>query len=183
MEDQINDDFFLESSEDPVQEKFSLPYHWDEDCHLILNENFYLRSLPEPEPLDSFDSPAFEIPDEVPVKKMKLEFPEINDTTNSESTGSTAESIEIQELLPKRTKTLDDQLDFIMGTCQKHQSGSEKTHKRNRKTPEQIKVLIEQLGEVVRKVTKQEIKEAAKKAGLTELQVYKWHYDRKCRLC
>eukprot|EP00826_Nyctotherus_ovalis_P005727 TRINITY_DN11301_c0_g4_i9.p1 TRINITY_DN11301_c0_g4~~TRINITY_DN11301_c0_g4_i9.p1 ORF type:complete len:135 (-),score=29.31 TRINITY_DN11301_c0_g4_i9:98-502(-) len=128
-------------------------------------------------------SSSFEVLEEMPWEKMEdVELPAMKDVACTEFTGSTADSVEVPNQLPKRNKTLDDQLEFIMETCQKHQSGKEKAHKRNRKTPEQIKILIEELGEVPRKVGKKEIRKAADKAGLTELQVYKWHYDRKCRL-
>lgn len=183
MEEQNNIDteVYHTDNQDLIPEQFSLPYHWDEQCHLILNDDFYLRSLsPEPELLEFPDSLNFDLQEEVVLEKEELFV--IKDLACSESSGSTAGTIEAPESLPKRTKTLNDQLDFIMGTCQKHQSSQEKVSKRNRKTPQQVMILIEELGEVPRKITKKEIKAAAVKSGLSELQVYKWHYDRKCRL-
>ena len=181
MERRIEEDLFQPgSSEDSIFEDYSLPYHWDKECHLILNENFYLGSLSfEPELFEP--PPTFELPLEIPSQPIR-EQPITKDIICSESSGSTVDKVEVPEPLPKRTKTLDAQLDFIMTTCQKHQPSQEKTNRRNRKSPEQLMILIEELGEVPRKISRKEIKAAALKAGLTELQVYKWHYDRKCRL-
>eukprot|EP00826_Nyctotherus_ovalis_P053891 TRINITY_DN7033_c0_g4_i1.p1 TRINITY_DN7033_c0_g4~~TRINITY_DN7033_c0_g4_i1.p1 ORF type:complete len:214 (+),score=37.60 TRINITY_DN7033_c0_g4_i1:195-836(+) len=212
MENQFNiesEDPFQTLGNDLLPEQFSLPYHWDEECHLILNEDYYLRS-PEPELLELHETPSSEFPEDISleranepeliktdlikidltetdksklIKADELELIKAKDSACSEASGSTTGTVEVPERLPKRTKTLDDQLDFIMGTCQKHNhSNQEKVPKRNRKTPEQIITLIEILGEVPKKVTRRQLKAAAAKTGLTELQVYKWHYDRKCRL-
>eukprot|EP00826_Nyctotherus_ovalis_P054349 TRINITY_DN710_c0_g1_i3.p1 TRINITY_DN710_c0_g1~~TRINITY_DN710_c0_g1_i3.p1 ORF type:complete len:200 (+),score=59.78 TRINITY_DN710_c0_g1_i3:192-791(+) len=185
---------FVDHNENSPSSNTLLPYHFDDECHLVLNDNFYTHSpLYETKEMDPFDStemeldlinpfaetdPTAESP-EVETSEAKLPVPETESEVSTEASGPFVTSAPFP--IPMQSiHTLDAQLDFIMETTKKHQKPREKSHKRNRKTPQQLKTLIDELGSV-QNADKMQIKTVAAKAGLTELQVYKWYWDRKAK--
>ena len=93
-----------------------LPYHWDGECHLVLNDHFYV---------DSPSSPRNEIPDPLEDLDFNIEYEpqyeKMEDSpyyleeiaASSEASGSTNPSMEIP-IIPTYGSTLDEKLDFIM---------------------------------------------------------------------
>ena len=172
-----------------------LPYNWDGGCHLVINNNFYSHSRQSsngsPRTPDSLE---FEVGSVGSVEKMDcIEMEENRMEINyenlapTETSGSTANTLPPMDPIPKtcpeeidRCKTLDEQLEFIMGRCKRPPKSSliEKKCKRNRKTQEQIDLLNKEF-DVDPTFGKARIHELAEKTGLTEMQVYKWFWDRK----
>eukprot|EP00826_Nyctotherus_ovalis_P043415 TRINITY_DN456_c0_g1_i8.p2 TRINITY_DN456_c0_g1~~TRINITY_DN456_c0_g1_i8.p2 ORF type:complete len:196 (-),score=71.61 TRINITY_DN456_c0_g1_i8:238-825(-) len=170
-----------------------LPYHWDGECHLILNNGFYSEfpQTPEEKMVDPMNELDFDI--ETP-------YDLIEDYSNCESesmsTGATATTSQAVATIlePKSCSSdislmsLDAQLDFIMESTKRIPKPSlltnEKKCKRSRKTPEQLAVLKKALEELKRGETmgKQQVVEMAHKTGLTEMKVYKWFWDKGFKL-
>ncbi len=176
-----------------------LPYHWDGECHLVVNDHFYSHSphspqSPQSKPAALMDDLDFDVNFVTPFEKMDDCYPPCETQSvaaPSEASGSTAASFpEFEVPLPKaepirsKPQTLDAQLDFIMETSKKHAKVhvAEKKHKRNRKTPEQLDILAGEM-ETVQKMNfdKEKIREIAGKTGLSEIQVYKWYWDRRTK--
>ena len=173
-----------------------LPYHWDGECQLVLNDNFYVQpqTYQEDDPLENLN---FEIESNIPFEKMedspKAETPksenilmetikaETSSVVSSEASGASIISSSTIHSM-QSLQSLDSQLDFIMETTKKHKKAHDKGHRRNRKTPAQLKTLLEELGDATQNPDKSKIKSAAEKTGLTELQVYKWYWDRKSKI-
>jgi hypothetical protein len=160
---------------------------------MVLNNNFYIQPpLYDEEMFDFFENPEMKINlnnslEKVEVNEPKVEMADVSDkvVSETESVISTEASGPIIVTMPfvipmQSIYTLDAQLDFIMETTKKYQKPREKYQKRNRKTSKQLKILIDELGNE-QNASKSQIKEVATKTGLTELQVYKWYWDRKAK--
>lgn len=174
----------------PLQTPPSLPYHWDGECHLVLNDNFYCHS-PAGEHPSLKDDMDFDVNGS--YEKVDAGLDEVQSVSTMETGNEQAvpvpapmeetyESVFGDSVLPasKKVQNLDDQLDFIMESSKKHAklASSEAKHKRSRKTPAQLDVLCQELGNC-QTVDKDKMKYIADKTGLTEIQVYKWYWDRK----
>ena len=170
-------DSTIDHSECQIYDITPLPYHCDGECHLILNDNFYIESPMH----DPFDGIYLDEDYEYQFEKMECS-PKLGviSEISSEASGSTGISDTIECAMPVYT-TLDSQLDFIMETTKKHKKPHEPGKKRNKKTPHQLKILMEELGSDPENADKKKIKVVAEKTGLTELQVYKWCWDRKVK--
>jgi len=179
---------FMESNISSSPKNTILPYQFDDEYGLVINDNFYTPSpvFGADISLDPFDNSdidvemgsSFEkIKEEFKEDIMKIEPSETASVVSTEASGPTVTSFNIPM---QGINTLDEQLDFIMETTKKHQKPREKSHRRNRKTPEQLKILIDDLGDV-QNAEKAQIRAVAEKTGLTDLQVYKWYWDRKSK--
>jgi len=189
-----------------------LPYNFDDECHVVINNNFYMQSplYAEEEIFDLFGDQEMKIDLSGSFEKIKIEEfePEVESEAKAEDGGEVeveVEMVDVSKKIVSETEsvisteasdqtmgtmpfvipiqgihTLDAQLDFIMETTKKHQKPREKYQRRNRKTPQQLKILIDELGNE-QNANKSQMKEVAKKTGLTELQVYKWYWDRKAK--
>lgn len=192
MRDQLNTEdnmqMFLGSNGNSPKTGTLLPYHFNDECHLVLNDNFYTPSplYGTDKLLDPFEDEEMEfdlgssfekMKEEVKTEAVKVESCETGSEVSTVASGPYVTPIAIPM---ESIHTLDEQLDFIMETTKKHQKPREKSHRRNRKTPDQLKILIDDLGDV-QNADKLQIKEVAEKTGLTELQVYKWYWDRKSK--
>eukprot|EP00826_Nyctotherus_ovalis_P015871 TRINITY_DN1454_c0_g1_i6.p2 TRINITY_DN1454_c0_g1~~TRINITY_DN1454_c0_g1_i6.p2 ORF type:complete len:219 (-),score=74.49 TRINITY_DN1454_c0_g1_i6:209-775(-) len=162
-----------------------LPYHFDDDeGHLVLNDNFYVQTpLNVAEDLDPFDDSHFEpgSPFQCMKADVKVHISEVqrSETESEVSTEVSGPPMDVPTAM-ESVHTLDAQLDFIMETTKKQQKPREKSHRRNRKTRDQLKILIDDLGDVEH-AERGLIKQVAAKTGLTELQVYKWYWDRRSK--
>eukprot|EP00826_Nyctotherus_ovalis_P044964 TRINITY_DN490_c0_g1_i2.p1 TRINITY_DN490_c0_g1~~TRINITY_DN490_c0_g1_i2.p1 ORF type:complete len:218 (-),score=45.07 TRINITY_DN490_c0_g1_i2:18-671(-) len=169
-------------SEWPNSYKFPLSSHWDEDYHLVLDDNFYIPPIPnfEAEPVEEI---GLNIESENMLEMME-DIPrfETESEVSTVASGSTTASLPAISIV-LHFDSLDAQLDFIMETTKKHAKPLERKHRRSRKTPQQLKILIDELGDTSQNADKAKIKEVAAKVGLTELQVYKWYWDRKSKIC
>ena len=174
-----------------------LPYHWDGECHLVVNDAFYsyFPHTPEKKALDLDDNMDFDL--DFDMKYEPMDAVEDYMTCESKSLASTNVSAStagsIATILEPKTfrsgtsgKSLDAQLDFIMETTKKPPKAlpNEKKNKRSRKTPEQLLILGEALKELENghSMGKKQVAEMAVKTGLTEMKVYKWFWDRGYKL-
>jgi hypothetical protein len=165
-----------------------LPYSFDNECGLVINDNFYTPSplFGNDMSLDPFEDLELELKMGSSFEKMKEEVEEDIIKIEPSETGSVISTEASGPIMTRfnvpmeSIRTLDEQLDFIMETTKKHQKPREKSHRRNRKTPEQLKILIDDLGDV-QNADKAQIRAVAEKTGLTDLQVYKWYWDRKSK--
>ena len=171
----------------------SLPYHWDGECHLVINDNFYSHSPRSPVEVHQPEEVDFDVSLDAPYEKMEdcsvaSETYSVAHTLMSASTNST----EPNDMRPPVTESadkgkfqsLDAQLDFIMETSKKHPkiSAAERKHKRNRKTPQQLDMLMKELDKVLESnFDKEKIRDVAIQTGLAEIQVYKWYWDHKSK--
>eukprot|EP00826_Nyctotherus_ovalis_P025118 TRINITY_DN1941_c0_g1_i1.p1 TRINITY_DN1941_c0_g1~~TRINITY_DN1941_c0_g1_i1.p1 ORF type:complete len:178 (-),score=57.91 TRINITY_DN1941_c0_g1_i1:178-711(-) len=157
-----------------------LLYHWDGDCHLVINAKLY--HTPESNSPESPSSPKFEI-DPEPYELMD---DCVNYETQSVASTQVTDSTSAPEVvLEKRANmTLKDQLEFIMCSGKRAQKDFLKTkkYKRSRKTKEQLEILTKEL-ENVREhgLDKLRVDELAEQTGLTEVQVYKWIWDHRLK--
>ena len=167
-----------------------LPYQWDGDYHLTLNESFYTpwEDIPLPDFTDqlSFDE-----------EKDDLEFP-------SESSLPSLLAMDCEEPRRKRTKsvvsvgtlstdgtngnqkmeTIDEQINFILESVKKQKKPApkkipvdkKKKFTRKRKTIDQLGLLQKEISEADI-VNRSKIKELAERTGLSVNQVYKWYWD------
>eukprot|EP00826_Nyctotherus_ovalis_P009266 TRINITY_DN1243_c0_g1_i2.p2 TRINITY_DN1243_c0_g1~~TRINITY_DN1243_c0_g1_i2.p2 ORF type:complete len:180 (+),score=35.07 TRINITY_DN1243_c0_g1_i2:151-690(+) len=155
-----------------------LPYNWDGECHLILNSSFYSHSRGVSDEkgrcLDSLDLDIEFEPFE-PADNRNLSDSQSIETMGSEAMMG-AEVAEDREI--GRCRTLDSQLEFIMGKCKRSYKNEYRDGKpkRSRKTQEQLDILSEEF-QRDRKFNKTRIRVLAKKTGLSEVQVYKWFWD------
>eukprot|EP00826_Nyctotherus_ovalis_P050564 TRINITY_DN6210_c0_g1_i8.p1 TRINITY_DN6210_c0_g1~~TRINITY_DN6210_c0_g1_i8.p1 ORF type:complete len:210 (+),score=49.85 TRINITY_DN6210_c0_g1_i8:291-920(+) len=166
-----------------------LPYHWDGESHLIVNEDFYSFAprTPEDKELDENDEMDFDIELDEPLELMEdcadFESESKASTNVTASTSSAVASILEPRPLPlvKPVMTLEAQLDFIMETTKKPPKVlvPEKKCRRNRKTPLQLLVLTEALQKLEKgqHMGKKQVVEMAVETGLTEMKVYKWFWD------
>ena len=145
--------------------KFS--YNFDDEC-CILSNDFSIHSNINQEQRVIEDL-EFDIEYEIPIEK-------IEDSHNIEISPnpiSTCGNFPMPHF-----DSLDSQLDFITESKKKPVKGQPKIRKRGRKTAKQLQILIEELGNA-KGVDKDAIKAVATKTGLTEVQVYKWYWDKK----
>ena len=169
----------------PVSCPSLLSYHWDGECHLVINDNFYSHS-PVNQQMDFAEVPDFEV--EGSYDKMEGCLSDVQSSNNMEvSTGVSTDGAvsNFDAPIPSVTTnphSLEDQLDFIMESSKKHTKtqAAEKKHRRNRKTPAQLDILTTELGSL-QTVDKDKIREVASQTGLSEIQVYKWFWDRKAK--
>eukprot|EP00826_Nyctotherus_ovalis_P036852 TRINITY_DN3307_c0_g1_i1.p1 TRINITY_DN3307_c0_g1~~TRINITY_DN3307_c0_g1_i1.p1 ORF type:complete len:182 (-),score=48.23 TRINITY_DN3307_c0_g1_i1:49-594(-) len=180
MDQQHNDEYDLqpyfpfEESPEPL-----LPYHWDGDCHLIVNDGLYSNGLKLP---DSPSSPSFEIEQEEVCELMEDCFDCEVQSVASKVTVSTAGSTE--GVKTERKETLNDRLDFIMTSGKRCQKDflKQKKYKRNRKTKEQLEILAKELENMrAQGPDAVDVDETASRTGLSETQVYKWIWDHKLK--
>ena len=165
-----------------VSQEPQLPYHWDGDCRLVINDNMY--HTPASKSLDSPRSPSFEIDMPEPYDLIKDCFDcEVESIVSSEVSASTTETA-CTGIVPegKEKMALEDQLDFIMGSGKKSQKNSLKQtkHKRSKKTKEQLEILIKEWENIRgQDLDALNVEDLAEKTGLTRVQVYKWFWDHK----
>ena len=173
----------------PVNSSPILPYQWDGECHLVLNDRFYASGEPEqPENEHNFSfevelKDTLELKEETPAESMAMEDScSINmETCSVQSTEATmSNNGKIGAYAGKKGQNIDEQLDFIMESSKKHPKvdNADKKHRRNRKSKEQLDVLIQELDHL-EEVDNDTIKGVATRTGLKEIQVYKWFWDRK----
>ena len=172
--------YYLQNeSETPIPG--TLPYHWDGDAHLVINENFYSTSLLDDEAMES-NFPDFSTTET--VESMKDVLPEPDYTMlGSGSFLSTIESSSDNGLQTpseeSQVENIDAKIDFIIETTKKPPKGAcTQKRKKGRKTQAQLEILQKELGNV-KNADKSLIKAVALKTGLKEVQVYKWYWDRK----
>ncbi len=180
----------------PVNYPTALPYNWDEENHLTVNQAFY---TPDEELVPNL-SDQFFADEEKEVGKKVEESPHIKfspmhigdtpkdcpppaecavsvgslSTAAASSAGSRPSSIE----------TIDQQLDFILESVKKQKKMVVKKPKgepkkkltRKRKTSAQLEMLQKEVGET-EVLDKTKIKALAEKTGLKVGQVYKWYWD------
>eukprot|EP00826_Nyctotherus_ovalis_P020869 TRINITY_DN1662_c0_g1_i2.p1 TRINITY_DN1662_c0_g1~~TRINITY_DN1662_c0_g1_i2.p1 ORF type:complete len:189 (+),score=53.66 TRINITY_DN1662_c0_g1_i2:104-670(+) len=184
MESQLNNEpFGCTVYAPPAMEE--LPYNWDGDCHLIVNSKFYAHSR-HPSDENSPHTPGsldFDVDFPQPCQLMNDCDPEVQSLDCTMVTGSTANTERMEEEKAgeegfERCKTLDAQLEFIMGRCKRSKDNQKnKKTKRSRKTQEQLEILSNEF-EQDRSFGKDRVRALAEKTGLSEMQVYKWFWDR-----
>ena len=171
-----------------------LPYQWDGECHLVMNDNFY-SYIPH-SPIDNISDLSkdidFDIDFDQPYEKMedynKCEVKSATSTELSTGTTGTMASMMSTKSAPtsKPSQSLDAQLDFIMESTKKLPKPlpHEKKCTRSRKTPEQLQVLAEALRnlQIGQNIDKRQVSEISKKTKLSEMKVYKWFWDRGYKL-
>ena len=172
----------------PVQ----LPYHWDGECHLTLNQSLY-------EPISDLPAPDFSDQSAFDEEKDELEFP-------SESLLSLSlpmdcddsEPLEVESVVSistlstdgtnpnQKMETIDEQIDFILESVKKQKKpvvkkppvDKKKKLTRKRKTLNQLDALQKEISEH-EIMNRMQIKELAERTGLKVCQVYKWYWDYK----
>ena len=182
MEWQFNDDnefqtyFPFEESNKP-----RMPYCWDGDCHLLINDKFY-RHTPSSGSPKSPSSPNFDI-DPTPQYEVMDDYfdSEIKSVVSSEITESTDAGAN-NEIEVKETKdmTIKAQLDFIMYSGKKGKKNflKEQKYKRSKKTKEQLDILEYELNDIKNQnIDEEKMDELITKTGLSEKQIYKWLWD------
>ena len=163
-----------------------LPYQWDGDCHLTLNQTFY-SSITDPPLSLSSDQFSFEEEYNDFMEELPMDFEELK---RSGSIVSEESVVSINTLSTdgtngnQKAETIDEQLEFILDSIKKQKkpepkkSGKEKKKKftRKRKTTEQIELLQQEItaNEVM---DRSKIRALATKVGLKVNQVYKWYWD------
>jgi len=178
----------------------SLPYHWDGDCSLTLNQTIYVPEedrVPElPDQLFS-DEENNELAKE-PEPSAPLISPmhcDGDETVRQESLASlgsvsTQAAGSVSSNPSGSVGSIDEKLDFILDSVKKQKKPAvkkpptDKKHKltRKRKTNAQLEILQKEL-EDDDVMDKSRMKELAEKTGLKESQVYKWYWDNKHKQC
>ncbi len=183
---------------EPVAQAAPTPFVWEGGNTVVINENFYTNFEKENMMADEEVKPQVE----APPQTEEVDFPDLfgsphdefdmlfglkdSDTLEERSCPSmngtsTKGSVQTVQTVPD-IPSLDSQLDFIMGTARRSKKFEfkEKKHKRSKKSPGQLEVLAKELSGKT-DVTKEMIREIAKKTGLTATQVYKWYWDHKTK--
>jgi hypothetical protein len=172
----------------------ALPYNWDGECHLTLNNAFYASIDPPIEDnTDQFlnfeEDENFgkeEEPLVIKISPMNCnEYPRTESIESVESIGSlSTDGTGSQKSMPAEFESLDQQIDFILDSVKKPTRPAvpkpkvekKKKMSRKRKTTAQIEALQKELGEA-EVIDKNKMKELAEATGLTVGQVYKWYWD------
>jgi len=194
MNSQFNANMELNHSRSSSPTNGQLPYHWDGECHLVVNNEFY-SGLPHTleKSSDVNDSIDFDLGLDMYYEAVNIEPEPMGDYVSYEtesvaSTGVTAPSGLVVNMMESKSAiededslSLDAQLNFIMECTKKPPKtvSSVRKYKRSRKTPEQLAVLRNMLKTLDKgkSIGKNLVTEIAAKTGLPEMKVYKWFWD------
>eukprot|EP00826_Nyctotherus_ovalis_P020377 TRINITY_DN16396_c0_g1_i1.p1 TRINITY_DN16396_c0_g1~~TRINITY_DN16396_c0_g1_i1.p1 ORF type:complete len:209 (+),score=58.97 TRINITY_DN16396_c0_g1_i1:175-801(+) len=176
-----------------------LPYHWDGDCHLTLNESFYspwtealapgfTDQLLFDEEKEDLDFPSEPSPSSSLTMNCDDSEPLRKESVVSANTLSTDGTNTNQ--MDEKMETIDEQISFILESVKKQKKPvpkkvpQEKKRKltRKRKTTDQLELLQKEITEADT-VNRAKIKELAERTGLNVNQVYKWYWDFKRKQC
>ena len=175
----------------PANPPTALPYNWDGECHLTLNPTFY---EPPEEQLSELPDRLFEEEDKNEPEELQSSlFSPMNceslESQLSESLASVGSpSTETPSSLSTKSgspESIDEQLDFILGSVKKQKKPktgkklyTEKKPKlmRKRKTSAQLEILQEEIKDNDT-MDRARLKTLAEKSGLSVGQVYKWYWD------
>ena len=162
----------------PLSQPSSLPFNWENEGSLVLNNNFYSHMEQ-----DEFMLPDGKEPELLECMQENGGFSEQAADLESCSCPSTdATSNQVPLTTVPEVTTLDEQLEFIMESTKKppKTKSEERKLRRNRKTAEQLAVLTKELAGQLN-VTKEMIKKVSQATGLKEIQVYKWYWDHRAK--
>eukprot|EP00826_Nyctotherus_ovalis_P046915 TRINITY_DN5341_c0_g1_i13.p1 TRINITY_DN5341_c0_g1~~TRINITY_DN5341_c0_g1_i13.p1 ORF type:complete len:210 (-),score=58.23 TRINITY_DN5341_c0_g1_i13:107-736(-) len=170
-----------------------LPYHWDGDCHLTLNQSFYspwtealaadfTDQLDLEEEKEDLDFPFEPDPSSPLAMDCEDSQPQRTESVVSVSTLSTDATNGNQ--MGETMETIDEQIEFILDSVKKQRKPvpkkapveKKKGLTRKRKTTDQLQLLQKEVSEA-EAVDRGKIRELAERTGLNVSQVYKWYWD------
>lgn len=181
----------------PVTYPTALPYNWDGECHLTVNQAFHMPEVAEEPPVPDLSDQWFS--DEEKEELEKCGSPPQDQlspmhcdydcrTESVASVGSLSTEAASANSRCAVMDTLEQQLDFILDSVKKQKKASPKKPKvekkkltRKRKTSAQLEMLQKEVGEN-EVLDKARMKALAEKTGLKVGQVYKWYWDYRRKL-
>ena len=168
-----------------------LPYSWDGECHLVVNNGFHANfpNTPEKKKIDIQDEVNFDLGLDIPdishepmEDYINCESGSMVSTDVTPARGTMAGILGAKTSSNKPSISLNAQLEFIMQTTKKPPKAAppEKKCKRSRKTKKQLDIMKDALSELEQGqgMEKKQVVEIATKTGLSEVKVYKWFWDR-----
>lgn len=179
----------------PTTYPTQLPYQWDGECHLTLNQPFYepLCEIPAGDFTDQLvfdedkDGMEFSLGGALSLSmSMDCEDSEPLQTESVVSFGTLSTDGTNGNAKGEKVETIDEQIEFILESVKKQKkpvskkmpTDKKKKLTRKRKTNDQLELLQKEISEA-EVMNRMKIRELAERTGLKVCQVYKWYWDYK----